>query len=300
MSSNMGRTMNSRYNVTKKSPLLDSSTILIFALLFFVLLMVLFPRSLFLNNLVSNQTPSNISTSYLRNLIEEYPSNVAMKLGLAEQEIKLGNMTEANTLIAPYITLTPTSKIQWKVLFLHYQVIRIGAFSLGEKNPKRIHDEELLKQLLPILVNSPWLTADETAILAKDSLAFNQPRLAVAFYKLTINKQGKQSSTFFSEAGRAALYIGDYESSAMFYLLAMHNSTQRAVRRICYFKAIDSLKLSGKVGRALDVAQHSIDGLMNDKKTLILLTQLANEAGENKVAEQYVKRIVQLRYKEWV
>ena len=288
--------MNSPFNVAKKLSTFKWWTILIIGLLLIILLMILFPQEHFVNRLIENQVPSEISRSYLRNLIQQNPTNLAMKYSLAEQELGLGDVHAAEAVIHPYITFNPSTEISWKILALYYRILRSEAFALHKKSLKRRSKEAEMIKLLPILAQSESLSVIEEPMLAKDALAFEQPTLAVLFYKQAILRPIKRPATFYAAAGKASLFIQDYQDSAHFFGLAMQESTMLSKKRYYFRKAIRSLKYAGDVNKALDFAVEHIDGLKDDQQTLMLLTQLAIEAGRHQLANDTLQQLLHLRY----
>lgn len=271
---------------------------LLFGVLIIGFLFIIFPQQLFLDALMHDPHPSQVSIGYLKNLIEKDPSNIKLKVYLAEQELQIGEVQNSKKLIEPYISLTPDSELQWKILWLHYQLIRVQAFELNSKSPERIAMEAQLTELLPVITKSPYLSLDQVIKLADDSLAFDRPQYAVKLYKLAISKHKKMPTSFYTNAGKAALYVKDYQSSADFYLLAMQQSVTLDEKRLNYINAINSLKLQGTELVALNFAQKHIDGLKNDKSTLLYLVNVALQASQQKLAEKYVNQLLQLRYQE--
>ena len=79
--------------------------------------------------------------------------------------------------------------------------------------------------------------------------------------------------------------------------MAMKKSTSIDEKRLYYLKALDSLRAGGAESSALEFAQKNIDGLENDKKTLIYLAKLAIWAGKQQVAEQYMNQLLQIKYR---
>lgn len=231
-------------------------------------------------------------------MLEKEPTNSDIRLVLAGQQFRLGKIEDAKKTILPYLSLTPTTDFQWKILLLYFQITRVEAFALKETDPRRHEKEATLKSLLSILVKSPKLSPEEQADLADDALALNLPMEADTLYKMAIERGVKKPASFFAKAGMSALFIKDYEGSAKAYLIAMQKSVPINDKRIYFIKAMDSLNAEGAAKHALDVAEENIDGLKEDKATLIYLAKLALMAGQPKVAQTYVSQVLQLQYRD--
>ena len=289
--------MNYLFNATKKHTV-SWWSLLIIALLFLILFYILFPKQTLINQLMTEQVPSQISLSYLQRMIVKNPNDLDLKISLAKQEIFLGELQQANNLIMPYVTWQPTTDLQWQILSLYYQIVRIEAFALQKDDPLRRRKEELLTHLLPILERSPTLTIAEGKMFIMDSLSFDNPQLAILFYKKSLNFSWQKSRYFYATAGLVALFINDYQDSAKFYLLAMQESNTLVDQRKYYFKAVNSLKLSGNAKLALNFALKHLGDLKADQKTQIMLATLATEADNIEVADYFIQKLLQLRYLE--
>ena len=158
--------------------------------------------------------------------------------------------------------------------------------------------ESILKQVLSVLLQSPYLSANEQAHLADDALALDLPEIANSFYKIAIDRHVNRGRAFFVKAARTALFTKDYQKSAQFFILAMKQRPTLKDKRLYYKKAVTSLKLSGVETEALKFAQENIDGLARDTNTLAYLAKLALEAGQQKTAEQYTDQLLQLQYRD--
>ncbi len=272
--------------------------ILLFTALLLLLLLFLFPKQLLIKSLINNPNPSALSIIYLRNLAALQPQNMELKLALAEQELKLGNVSNTANIIAPYITLSPHSPEQWKVLWLHYQVTKTQAFALPEKSPVRLADEKILRQLLPILAQSPDSNVQMIDSLAQDALALGEVKTALILYKTAAKFPGHNSPEFFAQAGKTALFISDYQDSAEFYLLAMQKSTSIDDQRNYFIAALKSLMAGAKFNDALKFSEKNINGLAKDPTTLIFLAKMALSADKPDVAQRYIKRVLQFKSSE--
>jgi tetratricopeptide (TPR) repeat protein len=291
--------MTSRFDVTKKKRPFVWWQILCFSGLLIGFLLIIYPPKRFINSIMNSQIPSEVSINYLKNLITKDPDNIPIKVVLAKQEIQLGRVNDARAVIEPYVNQIPHSALQWNILWLYYQITRIEAFALKENDPQRIKKSDILKALLTTLMKSPYLTGEQAALMAEDSLAFNFTENAASFYKIAINdKHIKKSARFFAQAGKAMLYVKDYQNSSDYFLMAMQHSMTLEQKRKYYINAVDSLVSGGITSTALTFAAQHIDGLTSDPVTLIYLSKLALKANQQKAAEHYISSVLQLQYRE--
>lgn len=270
--------------------------IVLFALALIVLLALLFPQQLFLRTLINSNQPNAASVLYLRNLLALHPDNSELALALVQQEFALGDHAAAEHDIAPYLTATPQTTLQWKTLWIYYQIVRAQTYALLENNPERRNREAALAKLLSQLAASPLLTANNIAQLAQDALALDQVQLAMGFYRLAAQHPESQSASFFAQAGKTALFVSDYAASAQFYLLAMQKSGTIDLKRDYFAQAINSLAASGHADAIITFANAHIDGLAQDKATLLLLAKTALRADRPDRAQEYIREVLQLQY----
>lgn len=290
--------MNSPSNANRKSILSWWHFIVLFLLLS-GLLWIFFPKNFFIKSIVSTEKPSLLSVSYLKNLVEKNPDNLEWKILLAEQEISIGKLDEAKAFLLPWVSMTPNTPFQWKVLWLYYRITREEAFALKENSEARLLKMKTLKILATKLSESQDLKPKEKLMLASDALAMEMPAVANFLYQETLLKsKDSYSPHFFAKAGSTALFAKDYEHAATFYLIAMERSVTQDDKRRYFLKAIDSLIKTGDPKRAFTVARKNIDGLEHDKTTNIFMAKLAINAGEQKIAEHYVNFLIQIRYQD--
>jgi thioredoxin-like negative regulator of GroEL len=290
--------MNSAFDANKSRPLFSWWKVFIFALLIVGFLILLFPERLFVNALIQDSQPSDVTINYLKNQIKKEPNNIALKLSLARQQMLMGRINEAKEIILPYLTRTPRTDFEWKALWLDYELTRIETYQLKETDPARLSREDELKKLIHLLMTSPNLGAEEEANLAEQALALDLPMEANQLYDRAISRKIKKPAAFFAKAATVALFTKKYQDAARFYLQAMQQSKRLKSKRRYYMKAIQSLIESGDSKKAMQLALVSIDGLKDDETTLLFLVELAFQAGEGQVAENYVNQLLHIKYQD--
>ncbi|KTC85782.1 MULTISPECIES: tetratricopeptide repeat protein [Legionella] len=271
---------------------------LVFVLLLIGLFLLLFPKGLFIDTVLHNTKPSRVSVSFLKNLIAKDPTNVALRMNLAKQNLVLGELQEAKQALAPLISFSPTSETQWRALWLYYQIYRVETFQLRPNTLTRREKENYLKSLQTLLANSPYLTSDEQVQLADEALSTNTPEVADVLYKKVMLRDKKRPIAFYVKAAKAAMFVKDYEGSAEFYRMAMEKSTKTEDKRLYFTKALNSLSASGDPTKTLAFAEKNIDGLKEDQATLFYITKVALRAGQQRVAEQFVGQLLHLQYQD--
>lgn len=288
---------------TKRKRLLIWLVIPLFSGLLIAFLVILYPKKSFIHTLMYPIHPSEVSINYLKNLIEEYPKDLSLKLALADQEIRVGKISEAKDLIQPYLSLKPKNSYEWKVLWMYYQIVRIETFALPEGNLQRERKMDILAKLSTTLLEAPNMTSDKAGQMAEESLGLGQTDNAARFYRMAIPKnkslqQLNRPASFYAQAARAMLYVKDYQNSANYFLMAMQQSKGRLEKRSYFIKAVESLEAEGSAAKAYAFAEKHVDGMNKDPQVLKYLTQLALGANKTEKVRVYMGQLLQLQYSE--
>lgn len=245
---------------------------------------------------MNTSTPSTLAVNYLQNLIKLKPDNIDLKIALAQQELSLGNIEEASEIINPFLVPLPYTANQWKALWIYYQILRTKAYALPEKSPQRRKYLDDLRTILPVLAQSKYLSDADLDRLAQDSVGFGQVGMAVTLYKMNAGLNLNKPVSYFANAAKVALYDSDYASNAMFNSIAMRKSKSLADKRRYFMAAVTGLMAGNLYDQAMRFAQTNIDGLANDKQTLLFLSNMSLRAGKPGNAEKYVKQLLHLKY----
>lgn len=264
--------------------------VIVFSAVACILLLILFPKKVLLNNILHDKNSSPLTIIYLKDLIKHNPDNTQYKISLIQQEISLGHLNIAKQLLEQYKDFDWSSAERWTLQFLSYKIHRIETFALKSHTAKRIDAEQTLKKLLMILQQSPNLSGSDAILLGDDALAMNEPAVALSFYQQVLKKQHQLPVSFYAKVGQAGLYVSDYQTSASFYLLALKNSKSIDKQQLYFMKAMDSFRAGKQFDKAL-VLLPRYDKLINNKSTLMYVINLALNANQPALAEQYASRL---------
>lgn len=292
--------MRSRLNVNKDNDKKNSLRwwhFLVFFLLFAVITYFLFPRHM-ITSYLETEKPNSVSRAYLRNMVEKYPENPTYKILLANQELSVGNIDYAESLVQPYFTTNPKNPVDWLAAWSQYLIVRTQAFQLPEKNPKRKAFEAEMKTLIPVLTRSTSLNTNETLTLASDATALGSIKEAIILYKRLITTPiSAIPAKVFAKAGQTALFISDYRASADLYFAAQARTIDPVKQREYFIKALDSLQQGSLMTEAMAAANKHIGNLKDDNDTLRYLANLALKANHPETAQDYATRMLQLEYR---
>jgi hypothetical protein len=244
-------------------PLFPWFGISFFSIIAMSILLLLFPQKILISLIVNSENTSPLTIAYLKDLIHRNPENIDYKISLAKQEMQLGNLSEAERIIQPYLSIENPIKIpikwHWEAKFIDYNITRLRAFELPEHSLRRLFFEKHLENTLYQLQKSPFLSLENSIDLGDSALAFNHPGMANGFYRLLLNSPTPLSPHRYEKAGQAALYVSDYPTSIKFYQLAIQNSAGAEKRRL-----------------------------------ILALTQIALRSNQPKLAEEFLEPVISL------
>lgn len=235
-----------------------------------------------------------LTVEYIKVFLKAQPGNAALRAELVKQMIDLGQFAQARTQLA-LLQMDGSAAARLSAAWLEYRIRQQEAFALAPASPERARSLAQLRVQLNVLMTYP-LTAQQWLILSQDALALGDGESArAAFARLLAERTTADISQ--AEAvrlGQQSLGVGDYHSSAAFYLLAMQHAGSLAERRENFLDAMRTLQAGGLYQEALAAADANLGPLANDKAVLLFLTRLAQAANRPDVAERYVKQLLQL------
>lgn len=238
--------------------------------------------------LSSPRTSDPLVRDYLSTLLQVDPGNRNIRLLLARQEIAFGNFARAKQLIGP-LRSDESSSIRWEALWTIYEVSFNETFAHREQSPMRIDGVTQLRKMIAEMEDGPWGKV-QMERLARDSLALGSPQAALRFsYRLS---QIEKTSKSAAESAKMALACGEYRRSAELYFLAMSRETAIDGRRKWFVAAVKSLQAGNLAEEALQAGERHLAGLGNDRDTLIFMARVALAAGKGRIAQSYLKRLL--------
>jgi polysaccharide biosynthesis protein PelB len=273
-------------------------TVAFLTIVVITVLFLLFPKKELLRNIAQQQKADVVALKYLQNLLPIYPFDVNLKLLLAEQNISHGDIQKTIKLITPYIKQNPTSKNDWRALWLYYQVVRTETYAEPEISYARKRGMEKIRGFLEQLSKDPFLSAEELLQLADDAISTNEPKLAISIYKKVVGMEltAKQPSSLYEKAAKVALAYGEYETCAKLYFLAQQQAKTLGQKRKYYISGLKALQSGNLLDKIMQVAQKNIGELQNDQQTLLFLNNLALAANNPAAAEKHMKKALQLKH----
>jgi len=113
-------------------------------IVFVVILFVLYPKDIIKQQIVSEQSSYDLSMLYLKNLLKYSPKDESLKLILAEQSLRSGDIEESLSLL-DILIYSQNPKIRSKALLLSYELRKSAYFKADNELKKRELARELKK-----------------------------------------------------------------------------------------------------------------------------------------------------------
>ena len=297
-------------NPTKQ--LISIKEIVLFVLAVMLLLSTLFPYQLLRQKISEQENYTVVNKDYLQNLVKIYPYDQKLRLALIEQEVGLGEFDAAQAniavlkgIISSNRALLPISasvklcksstqqELDWQEYIL--EKTKVHAIPLGSSS-RTAALEDLKIKITELATNSnkicSTLTDQKLLLLAQDSLAINQPTLAMAIYNNLLVNNKVIKGTWLISAAQTALSMGDYVVSAQFYLMALQDTNDIGQQRIYYLNALKALIAGNYASQALAIADKYYNSRFANQSMLLYLVELALLADQPKRAEYYLTQLI--------
>ena len=279
---------------TERPFLAPTWLIALLATIVVIALVLLYPRTALERRLA--QTPdSALAATYLVNLLRSDPNNPQLRLLLARQQAKIGNIREARLTLQPALDAdNPELNRQalWVLWELNEREYRLLPEQAGAAREEA--RAELVRQLQE-LARLP-MSIQEQLELASKAYQFKEPALGAQLIRRIARQldDPAESEKLFEHAAKEALASGDYRGSAELYLAARNNSRDPAQARRHFHAALRVLQSGNQPLEAIEMGEREIGALADDPGTLLLMTQLARAAGRPDIADRYVRKLLRI------
>lgn len=264
---------------------------------FVLLLVVLYPEREILDRMGKMPRWSPVSMHYLQALTRLRPHDLSLQISYAEVLTASGRYTGAIAVLDSIMNRLPASGRR------HPLELRLAALKgildqTPAGDPKRGSLEaEFAATALQLADGSSSLQALRSYLRqakfagAAEALSFLEGK--------DITEPGRTDPVMEeSFAGNESDLSADNDprATARRILAEMSSSADLSTRRRLFMQGIGLLQSANLPDEALAVAESSIDGLSEDRETLLFVTRLALAANRPQVAQKYVKRALRMDY----
>uniref|UniRef100_A0A831XLB1 TPR domain protein n=1 Tax=Geobacter metallireducens TaxID=28232 RepID=A0A831XLB1_GEOME len=252
---------------------------------FVAVLALLFPERSLLTRLNDKEDAATIR--YREAVLRVRPNDVSLRIIVAESLLRAGNNERA---IETLKQLPPglTADQKRSVAELRYHALRNMLLDAGTGTPQwqnlRLQVRSAAMELAgphPPLWRLQQLAADARA--AGDLDAWHDYQKEISAQEATF---GQPQQDPFSQA----LARGDYRAAAAICFSAMGKAATVAQRRELFMKGVRTLQSGNLPLEALRAGERHLDGLSDDRSTLIFLTRVSLAANQPARAEYYIRK----------
>lgn len=182
-----------------------------------------------------------------------------------------------------------------KEIWLSYIVLR--TLTLSAELPDKVKREAVIgmKEYFNYFEKIPELNIHQLKVLARDALAIGSSDWAMVFYDQIIKNHPEQSSLFYGEMVKAATWAKQCEKSAEMAFIAKGKALSLEDKRYFFFLAIKSLFQCDRYELGMKLAQENLQDLTDDAITYQLLIEYAIKAGDPKLANQFLLKLLELQ-----
>lgn len=257
-------------------------------------LWLLFPRVDLERQLANTRDESELSMSYLTNLLRSDPGNERLQALLKAKELRQMEIKraaqEASRHALPHAAAAAWK--QWQELYTDYQ----NAEKLSAKSTRQI--DLLRPQVLDALRAIPRkdLSQEQVLYLASSSLVLRDVPLALTLYEnLAQNTpEAAAKSAIYAEASRQLLGFSQYDDASRLLKKASEVAGSPKQTREYLLDAIQVLQSANRSKDALALAESNLETLGDEPVVLLKLIELARAAGQPATAEKYVKQLLKI------
>jgi len=270
--------------------------IIIFVMVTIIVLILLFPKTL-LQEVLADNRPAAVKLSYLKSFSRNNPNNPLLIFYLIEQEIEMGQITEANNEIEHFKKISSQEDIKSQLMWIDYLLLRYRSYKAKMNSPERIADLKKMREMSSTLINMN-LDQHQLRILAWDNISLGNANVALKIYTDLMNTNQLHTPQEFAEGGSVAMQNNSHRESSAFYWAAYHKEIYIIQKRQYAVDAIKALWAGNYVNEALSLASQLPPIMLNDRDLLLLLSRLALAANKPDLAQDYAIQALLLNQKK--
>ena len=237
-----------------------------------------------------------LTLEYLKVFLKADPSNHALRIPLAKRLVKRGLYVEAREVLFP-IRSQHQQLLHLQAEWLELSIREQELYATAQNSP--LYAKLLARlQAQQRLLFTHELSVAELIVLGQKSLAANNRPLASAVFQRVSTAPLSLTDEVYADAAAETLGVGDYQSSAELYFLAMRSTHDFAQKRAYFFIGLRTLQSASLFDAAMIAADRYLPLFAQDTETLIFLARLAQAANHPEAAARYAKLFLRLSLKD--
>ncbi|GAB3682847.1 tetratricopeptide repeat protein [Salinisphaera aquimarina] len=293
-----------RHKPQQRSRLVRPLTLLIITGVLVIALILLFPARRFASlsqKPQSKEDPSSISITYLQALLKAKPEDQELRLNLAEQQLKAGQVAAANRTLEP-LPDSENADIRW----LRFEAAWQAYNNAPEDGPARAERRDELESRMRAIggveaeeeeeesTERPVISSERLKILAERWLQLGEPARAATDYERLAAQDRDHAYSWYALAGRWWLAADKPQRSAQAWRAAFENTDDAKRRRDAALSALDAARQQNQ-GGALALAGEFIEAYPDDPTFLDIGIELALADNRMERAQHWSKQYLALR-----
>lgn len=242
----------------------------------------------------SEQHSSNdpLTLEYLKVFLRADPDNHALRIPLAKRFVLRGLYAEAREVLSP-IRSQHDQPLHTQAEWLELSIREQELYAVKADSP--LYAKLLARNLAQQrLLFSHSISVPELILLGQKALAVNNRVLASKIFQRVALLPLALTEEVYADAAATILGVGDYQSSADLYFLAMRSSHDFAQKRIYYMQGLRTLQSASLFDAAIMAADRYLPLFNQDTETLMFLARLAQSANRPDAAARYAQLFLRL------
>ncbi len=252
-------------------------TVVIIVLALIVILVLLFQKEERLSKLFKHVRPDHLSVLYLQLLLEMDPEKTELRITLADQLSKLGQLDKAKHMLEPLLLEKGNNAVRAQLLSVEIDMKKY--FAIDPQHPLRELELSKLKNKM-LAIASKDIPADILPKAIEISLALNLPAIAAELYVIRASFDIENYAKWLKEAGRWYIASGQPLQASQIFKNAFDTSIEPELAFDFALLSIDALRKADHPEKALELIEHYLEKFPQDITLLDEAIALAQEVNK--------------------
>lgn len=280
--------VNSPHSNKERARFLKPLTIVGIFCAFVAVLALLFPERSLLKSLDNKEDAATIR--YREAILRVRPHDTSLRIKVAESQLKSGNGQKALETIK-HLPPELSSEQKNKVATLRYGALQNMFLDAGTGTPQWRNLKPLVHSAAMELAgpNPPLWRLQQLAADARsagDLDAWSRYQKKIAALEAAANAADQLQQDPFSQA----LARREYRAAAAICFSGIHKAATVQQRRDLFMKGVRTLQAGNLPVEAFRAGEQHMDGLSDDRATLIFMTKVSLSANQPKRAQHFIRK----------
>jgi polysaccharide biosynthesis protein PelB len=262
---------------------------------FIILLYLLFPEHRLLEIVSGSHETDAATIRYLETIVRVRSSDTALRLRLAGNLEKTGDPQRALDALTGF-RKPPSPAEQHAILEIRYKAMKQILSSPKAGNDARQHYLKEFSATAKQLAG-PGTKEWQLRQFADDAGKAGDSELSLSFSQRAdqvASAAGGFGSATAGDPFSAALAARDYRKAAIICFREMKASKTIGKRRELFIRGVRALQSGNLPVEAFETGERNIDGLADDRDTLVFMTKAGLAAGKPERAQRMIKRALKM------